>query len=291
LKQIDFDRLCIQYCCEELPRVSHCTLSQERAFVVFLADPRQPTARCCGMDLPSNAMVVGGAGLSRHSRTSAPCRFASMSLPLDDFAAASFALLGRELCAESAARLVRPDTAHMARLVGLHRAARQLTDAAPEILLRTEVSSVLEHELVHAMVTCVANNNQAEDSSGWRHHTAIIRRFEELLATNCDQPLRLVDICAATGASERTLRICCEEHLGMGPVRYLWLRRIHLARRALIGAEPATTTVTEIATRFGFWELGRFAVAYRDLFGESPSASLHRPSKIFASAFTEFETA
>ena len=36
---------------------------------------------------------------------------------------------------------------------------------------------------------------------------------------NCDRPLHLVEICAATGASERTLRIVCEEHLGMGPVR------------------------------------------------------------------------
>ena len=88
----------------------------------------------------------------------------------------------------------------------------------------------------------------------------------------------LGEICATIGVSERTLRVCCEEHLGMGPIRYLWLRRIHLARRALMLADPATTTVTQIATDHGFWELGRFAVAYRKLFGESPSASLRRRS-------------
>jgi AraC-like DNA-binding protein len=63
----------------------------------------------------------------------------------------------------------------------------------------------------------------------------------------------------------------------MSPKRYLWLRRMHLARRALQSADAERTTVTEIASNYGFWELGRFSVAYRSLFGESPSTALRRP--------------
>jgi AraC-like DNA-binding protein len=66
----------------------------------------------------------------------------------------------------------------------------------------------------------------------------------------------------------------CQEHLGMGPKRYLMLRHLHLARQALREAAPDANTVTDIATRFGFWQLGRFSIKYRALFGEAPSATL-----------------
>jgi AraC-like DNA-binding protein len=64
----------------------------------------------------------------------------------------------------------------------------------------------------------------------------------------------------------------------MGPIRYLTLRRMHLVRRALLKADPSKATVTRLATDHGFWELGRFAVAYRRIFGELPSESLRTPS-------------
>ena len=57
---------------------------------------------------------------------------------------------------------------------------------------------------------------------------------------------------------------------------------MHLVRRALLHADPLISTVTRIVTDHGFWELGRFSVAYRTLFGESPSATLRRREEAYS---------
>jgi AraC-like DNA-binding protein len=54
---------------------------------------------------------------------------------------------------------------------------------------------------------------------------------------------------------------------------------MQMARIALGDAWHARETITEVAMRHGFPELGRFSVAYRALFGESPSATLRRSDR------------
>jgi transcriptional regulator GlxA family with amidase domain len=152
----------------------------------------------------------------------------------------------------------------------------QIAKTTPDLLTLPEVARSLEQQLIHLMIRCLIEGASSGMTTGGRRHDAIVARFEEFLEANPDQPLYLTEICAAIGVAERTLRAACEEHLGMGPIRYLSLRRMHLVRRALLRADPSKT-VTQVATDHGFWELGRFAVAYRALFGESPSATLHRP--------------
>lgn len=101
-----------------------------------------------------------------------------------------------------------------------------------------------------------------------------MRRFHAAIAEHAEEAIYIPDLCAIVGVPERTLRLCCYESLGMGPKRYLLLHRMKLARQALRKAVAAATSVTEIAANFGFWNFGRFAVEYKALYDELPSATL-----------------
>jgi AraC-like DNA-binding protein len=195
----------------------------------------------------------------------------------DDLDAACKAITGVEFGMPPLTHLVRASPVLVSRLMKLHEMVGQIAETTPDLLELPEVIRALEQELIHLMVRCLTEGALSEMPLGSRRHDIIVAKFEEFLEANPDTPLYLTEICAAIGVAERTLRVACEEHLGMGPIRYLSLRRMHLVRRALLRADPSTATVTRLATDHGFWELGRFSVAYRALFGESPSESLRRP--------------
>jgi transcriptional regulator GlxA family with amidase domain len=127
-----------------------------------------------------------------------------------------------------------------------------------------------------ALVWCLDTRDIVEPTQSQRRHQAIMQRFDAILRRNTDRPLYVLEIAKAVGASLRSLTECCHEHLGMSPKKYISLRNMHMVRRDLLAANPATTTVTDVATRYGFWQFGRFAGHYRTLFGETPSRTLRR---------------
>jgi transcriptional regulator GlxA family with amidase domain len=110
-------------------------------------------------------------------------------------------------------------------------------------------------------------------------------RFEEILAENLSHPPSMSELCERVGVSERTLRSCCAESLGMSPIRYVLLRRLREVHSALRDADPDRVNVAEVAHRFGFAQLARFAGTYRAMFGETPANTLHRPPGTRFSAF------
>jgi len=298
LTRIELSQLWMQRGVEGLPRIMNVRRRDPRVALCFATDQQQAPLHVRGMELGRSEIAVLGSGSADHHLSSTACRWAAMSLMPEDLAAAGRAILGREVTAPSPLTYrLSPPPAVLSRLLSLHESAGHLAKTAPDILAHPEVARALEQALVHAMVSCISGGEASEASSAHHRHAAVLRRLEEVLEANPDRTLYMAEICAAAGASDRTLRACCQEHLGMSPMRYLWLRRMHLARGGLRTADPTSTTVTEIATNYGFWELGRFSVAYRSLFGESPSASLRqgpddpRPQKNYASPWELPESA
>jgi transcriptional regulator GlxA family with amidase domain len=103
-----------------------------------------------------------------------------------------------------------------------------------------------------------------------------VERAEAYLHSNVGTAVPVADLCRIVGVSERGLRNAFHELRGLSPKRYVICERLHEVRRELGAAVGRQTTVTSIATRYGFFELGRFAGAYREMFGETPSVTLRR---------------
>jgi AraC-like DNA-binding protein len=278
ITQIGMNRLWMQRFHVSLPQVSTIASRPGRRSIGFLTESNSSPLQHRGLNILPGDIIINKFDLA-HQRSGADYHLGAMSLPTEELDTAVEVIIGRELLNNPDQRIVHPHPALMSRLLKLHKAVGQLAHDVPDILQQPEVLRALENELVHVMVRCLAEAVSVESTIGNRRHDAIIARFEDFLEANPDRPLYLPELCAAIGVAERTLRVSCEEHLGMGPVRYLTLRRMHLVRRALLHADASKSTVTQIVTDHGFWELGRFSVTYRELFGESPSETLRRPAE------------
>ena len=90
----------------------------------------------------------------------------------------------------------------------------------------------------------------------------------------------ITDLCREFSVSERTLQYGFQSYVGVSPQAYLRLCRLNRVRAALSQPATAETKVTEVATRFGFFHLGKFAQIYRLHFGETPSKTLARGLKL-----------
>lgn len=173
-------------------------------------------------------------------------------------------------------RLFLAPEATMARLVSLMKDATRIAEEAPWIAAAPQSAKALAGAITDALLASLTQGRAKRDRAGLRRHRQIVTKLERLMAERPADMLSMSDICAAVGVARRTLNLACLEFLGQGATQYARARRLDHVRDALLASDPNTTHVTRVATDFGFWELGRFAHAYRVRFGERPSDTLRR---------------
>jgi AraC-like DNA-binding protein len=248
-------------------------LKDARRPLMFLADRQIPPMIVYGAKFSCDDIVLFGRASSHFQRTYGPVRWSSMSFSPNHLEQAIKTLAGTDPGDPSASLWAKPSSDKLSRLRHLYDAVIRVAGPDEMALDHPEVLRSLQHSLTLAVVACLAEGHDRTRDHGWHRHQLIMRRFKEWLEANVDRAVYLQEVCTALNVSAQTLRRCCEEHLGMNPMEYLWLRRMSLARREL-KRHHSSASVTRIAMKFGFWHLGRFAIEYRSLFGETPSATL-----------------
>ena len=262
-------------CEEDFPRVAYVCLGPQLSFVTFPAHSG-PLPIWGGTELRPGEIVFHGRGERLHQST--PGSFVWNVIALDPLQLQKYgrALSGKPFSLPSEGKILRPSPRDVARLRRLHAHVCRLAETKPKLLAHTEVARAIEQGLIQTLVACLTAASVQAEGPTKRRRARIMIRFEEVLAEHLSEPLLTTELCELIGVTERTLRSCCAEFLGMSPVRYVLLRRLSRARVALRDAAPDGANLLELVRGFGFTELGRFEAAYRVAFSETPLTTLQR---------------
>ncbi|WP_176786899.1 helix-turn-helix transcriptional regulator [Microbacterium sp. cf332] len=138
-------------------------------------------------------------------------------------------------------------------------------------LMRTQ----LLHQAVASLVSAFPLLDP-DDSERRRPAARAVRSAVAYMEENIGEAISIHDIAVAAGISVRALQSAFHKAFGIPPSTYLRRLRIEGAHHDLRAALAGSTTVREVALRWGFAHTGRFAQLYAAMYGEHPSHTLRR---------------
>jgi len=206
----------------------------------------------------------------------------SAVLPRETFIGTIAALrgIGPEEMGQENPLLVVPPAAAARMRAGLRRllqnTVRRHDDTAPLFSGRHFADTVFE--LAMDSYLCA----QAREPLRARAATIpsrVVRAAEDHFVARGEQPVSLADLCKAAGVGQTALYHAFRTVCGLSPIAYFHKRRLGQIRSRLLRSVPQRGAIKMTALDFGFTELGRFSGEYRQLFGETPSATLARDTR------------
>lgn len=101
-----------------------------------------------------------------------------------------------------------------------------------------------------------------------------VRRALHVIEERAGEELTLEQLAGAVAVTPRALQYAFRKELGCTPQDYVRRVRVDLARQSL--RDGSSPSVGDAAARFGFFNPGRFASDYRQVFDENPGQTLQR---------------
>ncbi|WP_420369805.1 helix-turn-helix transcriptional regulator [Curtobacterium sp. L1-20] len=135
-----------------------------------------------------------------------------------------------------------------------------------------------ERAALNRRVTTVVTSTFTRSRSDVEHR---LRRAIRFVHDHAGEPIDVADIAAGAELSERGLQDLFRRRLAVTPMRYLREVRLDRVHLELTAPGGGIRTVRDVAHRWQFAHLGRFAAHYRQRFGESPNESMRRAGRTF----------
>lgn len=142
----------------------------------------------------------------------------------------------------------------------------------PELLAYPQVQKAMSSAIIGHLAEVLGSATQAPmPTRSFKGRCQVVKEATEYAMDHLAEPVTVNDLCLHLNISRRMLNYCFQDALATNPVQYLRSLRLNGVRRELrhVGETPAS--IRDIACKWGFWHLPRFASEYKALFGELPS--------------------
>jgi AraC-like DNA-binding protein len=251
----------------------------QMAHLVFALDSEHEIS-CNGHPMHDGAVALYRPGAEHFSYSKGGAKWVSLAVESRVLTQTIAALSGAEAWEfPENCKIFRPSPPTLQHLRSVIDRVHSAVDCESPAFQSDAGRRAVEQSLVTAIAQAVTERGCSPATrSASMAHTQLVRSAHDFFRENLGRPIYIAELAAATRASERTLRKVFREFYGMSPVRYLSLLRMNQVRRALRVADPQTASVTGVAAQCGYWDMGRFAVQYKALFGEMPSQTLRSPA-------------
>ena len=148
------------------------------------------------------------------------------------------------------------------------------TLAAADTAQQPLIVAAMAYLLAGALLECFPSNVTEQDLATDPALPATLRDAVAFIHRHAASDVGINDVAAAVHLTPRAVQYLFRRQLGTTPTEYMRRVRLYRAHQELLAGERSNTTVTEIAQRWGFAHTGRFAVLYRQTYGQSPHATL-----------------
>jgi len=103
-----------------------------------------------------------------------------------------------------------------------------------------------------------------------------IRQIREILHKNIDNLYTIGDLVKEFKIPIRTMQYHFKQKFGISPKQYLHYLRLNTIRKELMCRGEDKLTISEIASKYGFFNASHFGSEYKKMFGETPGQTLQR---------------